>query len=151
MEKYNHLLEQIQLILEQKGNTGIQDIVDLLQKNISHYSWVGIYLVRNTMLHLGPWAGTHATEHTEIPIGQGICGAAVESGKTEVIPDVHADHRYLSCFLWTQSEIVVPIRYHGDIIGEIDIDSDRKDAFSADDERFLETIAEMLGPHVHMP
>lgn len=150
METYSPILDQIKLILEQKGKTGIQDIVDLLQQNISHYSWVGIYLVRGTMLHLGPWAGPNATEHTIIPIGQGICGAAAKTGKTEVIADVQTDDRYLSCFLSTQSEIVVPIKFNQKIIGEIDIDSDQKKAFTADDERFLKSVAEMISPHIHM-
>jgi len=71
-----------------------------------------------------------------------------QSTKTEVIADVHADKRYLSCFISTRSEIVVPIKKDGKIIGEIDIDSDKKDAFSEEDRVFLEKIADMLAEHI---
>ena len=124
------------------------DVVDFLYKNIDHYSWIGIYLVDGNDLVLGPWKGKQATEHTRIPIGKGICGSAAASGKTEIIPDVNADDRYLACFISTKSEIVVPIKKEGKILGEIDIDSDIKDAFTIADKEFLEKIADMLSEHI---
>ena len=126
----------------------LMDVVDYLYKNIDHYNWVGIYLVESNDLVLGPWMGKQATEHTRIPIGKGICGSAAVSGKTEIISDVNADDRYLACFISTKSEIVVPIKKKGMILGEIDIDSDIKDAFSIADKEFLERIADMLGKHI---
>jgi len=126
----------------------LKDVVDFLYKNIDHYSWIGIYLVDGNDLVLGPWMGKQATEHTRIPIGKGICGSAAASGKTEIIPDVNADDRYLACFVSTKSEIVVPIKKEGKILGEIDIDSDIKDAFTKADKEFLEKIADMLSEHI---
>lgn len=126
----------------------LAEVVDFLYKNFGHYSWVGIYLVEDDYLVLGPWKGLHATEHTRIPIGKGICGSAAASGKTEVIPDVNADSRYLSCFVTTKSEIAVPIKKNKKIIGEIDIDSDIKDAFTRKDVVFLKKVADMLGKHI---
>jgi GAF domain-containing protein len=112
------------------------------------YSWVGIYLVEGTMLVLGPWKGEYATEHTRIPIGKGICGSAARSGKTEVVSDVLKDSRYLSCFLSTRSEIVIPIKKKNKVIGEIDIDSDCPAAFTKADVVFLEKVADMLSQHI---
>lgn len=126
----------------------LKDIVDFLHDNFGHFSWVGIYLVEDNDLILGSWNGPHATEHTRIPIGQGICGSAAATGNTEVIPDVNADDRYLSCFVSTKSEIVVPIKKDEKIVGEIDIDSDKKDAFSKKDAEFLERVADMLSEHI---
>ena len=124
-----------------KGKDALQKIVDALSSGISHYSWIGIYLVEGRDLVLGPWRGKQATEHTRIPIGKGICGSAAESGKTEIIQDVGKDQRYLSCFRSTKSEIVVPIKTASGIIGEIDIDSDTSHAFTKEDRRFLEGLA----------
>ena len=76
-----------------------------------------------------------------IPVGQGVCGAAAASGKTEVVDDVNADPRYLACFASTRSEIVVPISREGRVIGEIDIDSDQPAAFGDADREFLERVA----------
>ena len=130
-----------ELILENEGSRILNDVVDFIYKNFDKYSWVGIYIVREDTLVLGPWKGKQATEHIQIPIGSGVCGSAVKSGKTELVPDVNNDDRYLACFVSTCSEIVVPIKKKGEVIGEIDIDSDVPNAFDNKDVIFLEKLA----------
>ena len=61
-----------------------------------------------------------------------------------VVDDVNADPRYLACSIETQSEIVVPIMRNGVVLGEIDIDSDAKAAFGAQDRALLEAVAANL-------
>ncbi|MGZ4256579.1 MAG: GAF domain-containing protein [Gaiellaceae bacterium] len=136
----SELLQEI----EKAGD--LQAAVDLLHERCEDYSWIGIYLVEGDDLVLGPWQGPQATEHVRIPVGQGVCGAAAASGKTEIVDDVNADPRYLACFPSTRSEIVVPIVREGRVVGEIDIDSDRPAAFGEDDRAFLERVAELLAP-----
>jgi L-methionine (R)-S-oxide reductase len=142
-------LEEIRGILDRGGDADevLHAVVDVLHDHFEHYSWVGIYLVEGDDLVLGPWKGPEATEHVRIPVGQGICGAAAESGRTEVVDDVNADPRYLACFPTTRSEIVAPIAHEGRVVGEIDIDSDRPAAFGADDRAFLERVAALISPH----
>ncbi len=123
-----------------------QRAVEFLSERFPHYSWVGIYWVDGSDLMLGPWTGPQATEHTRIPIGTGICGAAAASGETEIVDDVNADPRYLSCFASTRSEIVVPMFADGRVVGEIDVDGDEPAAFSTADARFLEEVAALLAP-----
>ena len=125
-----------------------QRAVDVLHERFPHYDWVGIYWVdaSGTMLDLGPWRGPEATEHTRIPIGTGICGAAAASGRTEIVDDVNADPRYLACFTTTSSEIVVPIEHEGVVVGEIDIDGTDPAAFGQADALFLEEVAALLAP-----
>jgi GAF domain-containing protein len=125
-----------------------QRAVEVLHDRFPHYDWVGIYWVSRdgTELVLGPWVGPEPTEHTRIPIGTGICGAAAASGTTEIVPDVNADPRYLACFASTQSEIVVPIFDGSEVVGEIDVDGSDRDAFDETDARFLEEIAALLAP-----
>lgn len=139
---------KIRDIISRNDNLLLTHVVEYLYENFENYSWVGIYLVEGNYLVLGPWKGPQATEHTKIPIGKGICGSAAASGKTEVISDVNLDYRYLSCFVSTKSEIVVPIKKDGKILGEIDIDSDKKNAFTIKDKEFLEKIADMLSLHI---
>ena len=119
-------------------------IVEYLHDGFPHYDWVGIYWVEGPDLVLGPWKGPAATEHTRIPIGKGVCGAAAASGKTEVVADVSKDPRYLACFTSTKSEIVVPIRAGTRVIGEIDIDARELGAFGPEDQQFLEAVAALL-------
>ena len=148
-DSYRGALEAIERIAnrETRGDDVLRQAVELLHDRFERYSWVGIYLVEGEDLVLGPWKGPQATEHVGIPIGQGICGAAAASGETEVVDDVNADERYLSCFVSTRSEIVVPIAFEGRVVGEIDIDSDTPAAFGGADRAFLERVALLVSPH----
>jgi len=145
---YEKALKDIDFLLSESKEKKIDMVVTYLHDHVAHYNWVGIYLIKSNMLKLGPWRGPQATEHTSIPIGKGVCGAAAKTGKTEIVDDVKNDDRYLSCFLSTRSEIVVPIKKGKKIIGEIDIDSDTPAAFTEHDKTFLETLADMLSEHI---
>lgn len=143
---YSHLLEEIRGVLA--GDDGLTAAVALLHERVAHFSWVGFYRLEENELVLGPWRGPAATEHVRIPIGQGICGAAAASGQTEVVDDVTGDGRYLACFPSTRSEIVVPVRRGGRVIGELDVDSDRSAAFGPADRRLLEHVAALIAARV---
>jgi GAF domain-containing protein len=119
--------------------------VRILHDDIPHYHWVGFYLLDGNELVLGPFAGK-PSPHTRIPLGRGICGAAAAEKTTIVVDDVNADPRYLACSVETKSEIVVPLMDGIDVLGEIDIDSDRLAAFGADDRQLLESVAALLAP-----
>jgi GAF domain-containing protein len=148
-DDYRSALEAVDRIVnrETEADEVLRRAVDVLHDRFDTYSWVGIYLVEGDDLVLGPWKGPEATEHVRIPIGQGICGAAAASGRTEIVDDVNADERYLACFVSTRSEIVVPIAYEGRVVGEIDIDSDRPAAFGPADREFLERVAQLVSQH----
>ncbi len=118
--------------------------VRLLHAHLPHYTWVGLYLLEGNELVLGPYVG-EPSPHTRIPLDRGLCGAAAREGVTIVVDDVRADPRYLACSLTTQSEIVVPIRAQGRVVGEIDVDSDQRAAFSTRDRALLEKLAGWLG------
>jgi L-methionine (R)-S-oxide reductase len=148
-DTFRGALEAVERILNRGGDADdiLRQVVEVLHDRCAHYSWVGIYLVEGDDLVLGPWKGPEATEHVRIAIGQGICGAAAASGRTEVVDDVNDDPRYLACFPSTRSEIVVPIAYQGRVVGEIDIDSDEPAAFTDADRVFLERVATLISPH----
>ncbi len=118
--------------------------VQLLHERFPKFDWTGIYLLEGDELRLHNFIGA-PSPHTRIPVGQGICGAAVAEQETIIVPDVNADPRYLACSVETKSEIVVPIYSEDRIVGEIDIDSHRPDAFHEHDRWYLERMAEQLG------
>ncbi len=142
---YETALSQIRRIVATtpRASTAAR-VVEFLHLEFPHYSWVGIYWVAGGDLVLGPWTGPQATGHTRIPIGTGVCGAAAASGRTEIVPDVSKDQRYLACFPSTRSEIVVPIVAGSEVVGEIDIDGKDLAAFGPADQEFLEAVAAML-------
>jgi len=141
---YKDAEQKILNFLKTKNLSILQDVVDLLYLLFDKYNWIGIYIIKDNNLILGPWRGIQATEHIKIPIGKGICGSAVKTGKTELINNVNNDNRYLACFTSTKSEIVVPIKRNNKVIGEIDIDSNKKDSFDHNDKEFLEKIVNNL-------
>ena len=141
--------------LSQKSATAdelMSAIVKLLHTRLTNYNWVGFYLLEQVpgsqpMLALGPFQGA-PTPHTRIPLNQGICGAAASSGQTVVVDDVAADPRYLSCSLETRSEIVAPVFVHGNVVGELDIDSHSPAAFQPEDRELVEYAATLVGKHL---
>lgn len=135
------------LASEQDATLAMQTTVQLLARHLPDYTWTGIYLLDGNELVLGPFVGK-PSPHTRIPLGRGICGAAAAEKATIIVDDVNADPRYLACSIETKSEIVVPIMLDGEVLGELDIDSDRKAAFGDHDQALLEKVAEQLAPRL---
>jgi len=123
-------------------------MVRLLHERMLKYNWVGFYMLepgaQPPMLALGAFEGA-MTPHTRIPLNQGICGAAASSGLTVVVDDVRKDSRYLACSLETKSEIVVPVFVHGQVAGELDIDSHFAAAFTPADQELVQHCAALVG------
>lgn len=109
------------------------------------FDWVGIYFLEGDQLVIGPHTGEYP-EHDRIPIGQGICGLAVQEDRDQVVEDVNSRSEYLACDPRTNSEIVALIRNEkGKIVGQIDIDSHIKGAFESSDIQEVQNVANRLG------
>ena len=126
-------------------NERLQEICNLLRLNVAHYDWVGFYFAdaNNKELHLGPFAGL-PTEHTMIQFGKGICGQVAESNETFLVNNVSEQDNYISCNIDVKSEIVVPIIVNGINIGQIDIDSNKLNAFSTEDQELLQWLTDEI-------
>jgi len=107
------------------------------------YTSVYLYMLHGSELVLEAYAGRN-TDHTRIPVGVGVCGTAVASGKDQNVPDVRAVENYLACNSWTRSELVVLIRRGSLILGQIDIDSDVPDPFTPEEEVAVKQVADAL-------
>lgn len=104
------------------------------------FDWTGFYrAVAPELLKIGPYQGGHGC--LVIPFSRGVCGAAARTRQTQLVPDVEAFAGHIACSSSTRSEIVVPvIGRAGRLIGVLDIDSDRPDAFTAADQAALERM-----------
>ncbi len=123
----------------------LRDAVVAIEAAGDAYDWVGIYLLEGDELVLHDYVG-RPTDHTRIEVGQGVCGTAVAENRNVNVADVHAIENYLACSLETASELVVLIRRpDGGIVGQLDLDSDRRAAFGVHDEAELGKIADWLG------
>ena len=107
------------------------------------YTSVYLYMLHGGELRLEAWSGRE-TEHTTIPVGKGVCGTAVATGKDQNVGDVRAISNYIACNTFTRSELVVLIRRGELILGQIDIDSDVPDPFGPAEESAVRRIADGL-------
>ena len=107
------------------------------------YTSVYLYMLHGDELVLEAFSGRQ-TDHTRIPIGVGVCGTAVATREDQNVPDVRAVGHYLACNAWTRSELVVLIRRGNLILGQIDIDSDVPDPFTAEEEAQVRKVADAL-------
>ena len=142
--KFQDLEPKVKAIVSQSDSSRddkLKNICQLLKDNVDYYDWVGFYFRNGEKeeLILGPYVGA-PTDHTVIPFGKGICGQVAVSNQNFVVPDVQAQDNYIACSFTVKSEIVIPLFVNGENIGQIDIDSNVLDPFTADDERFLEFV-----------
>ncbi len=107
------------------------------------YTSVYLYMLHGDALVLEAYAGRETT-HTRIPVGAGVCGVAVATGRDQNVPDVRAVGHYIACNAWTRSELVVLVRRGATILGQIDVDSDRPDPFTPEEEAEVRKVADAL-------
>lgn len=109
----------------------------------SPYTGVYLYMLHDGELVLEAHDG-RPTEHTRIPVGKGLCGKAVAERRDINEADVASAPGYLACSLETQSELIVLIRRHDEILGQIDIDSDVPAGFDDAEHAAVRTVADAL-------
>jgi L-methionine (R)-S-oxide reductase len=143
------MIEPDKLIAELERATSLQMIADTIRRS-SNYRWVGLYdvdhdagIIRNIV-----FSGPGAPAYPEFPITKGLTGVAVGERRTVNVGDVTADKHYLTAFGTTQSEIIVPIFDDAKrrVIGTIDIESERRDAFGGNIQELLERCAKAISP-----
>jgi GAF domain-containing protein len=140
-EIYRILLPQIkELISNEKDRIANMANVAAALKQAFGFFWVGFYLVKGDELVLGPFQGPVAC--TRIPFGKGVCGTALKERRTIIVPDVEQFPGHIACNSESKSEIVVPVFDNGEIIGVLDIDSDRLNAFDEIDAAYLGKLNE---------
>lgn len=139
---YSDLAKTIAALTE--GETDTVALMATLACEIHHaddrFDWTGFYRnVGNQTLKIGPYQGGHGC--LVIPFSRGVCGAAARTGEVQLVPDVDAFPGHIACASSTRSEIVLPVwDGSGALLGVLDIDSDRPDAFTQADADGLTAI-----------
>ena len=134
------LAEMVRDVPHQIGN--LAKAPALLYDTLSDLNWAGFYLMEDGRLVLGPFQGKVAC--VEIEVGKGVCGTAVEQNATMLVEDVHQFPGHIACDGASNSEIVVPIRKDGRVIGVLDIDSPKFSRFTEADQIGLEKFVQVL-------
>lgn len=118
----------------------------LLAQFLDDINWVGFYLYKNDKLILGPFMGLPAC--VEIKSGSGVCGTAVVTRSTQLVPNVHEFPGHIACDSITNSEIVIPIIINNEVYGVLDIDSPSLNRFTEVDKEYLEKFTTTLVKHL---
>lgn len=143
-EKYESLLPQLSALID--GETDlIANLANLSAalKEVFNWWWVGFYWIKNDDLVLGPFQGPIAC--TRIKLGKGVCGTAWKEAKSLLVPDVNAFAGHIACSSSSVAEIVVPVfDKQGQVIGVLDVDSERYDVLDEIDVPYLERISQLI-------
>jgi GAF domain-containing protein len=142
-DKYNALYPQIEALVE-----GETDMVANLAnvsaalKEMFDFLWVGFYTVKSDQLVLGPFQGTVAC--TRIPKGKGVCGTCWDTAAVQVVPNVDEFPGHIACSSASRSEIVLPLFHNAQVVGVMDIDSERLNEFDSTDVKELSKICRLI-------
>ena len=144
MEKYDLLARQIRELAQEEPwyVPFLSNVSALLWDALPDLNWAGFYLMRQGRLVLGPFQGKVACIH--IAVGKGVCGTAVAEDRVQRVPDVHQFPGHIACDSASNSEIVLPIRQNGQVVGVLDMDSPLLDRFTEADEKGLAQIVEEI-------
>ena len=142
-ETYKTLLAQVKAMVKDETDpvANMANVAALIQEAF-HFWWTGYYRVIGGQLVLGPFQGPVAC--TRIGFGKGVCGTSWKEHRSIVVEDVEQFPGHIACSSESRSEIVVPLYKGEEVIGVLDIDSERLATFDPTDQLWLEQIAEVV-------
>ena len=142
-EKYADLLPQIEAVIDGELDiiANMANVASMIQETFQFW-WTGFYRVIDNQLVLGPFQGPMAC--TRIKFGKGVCGTAWKEAQTIIVKDVDQFPGHIACSSASRSEIVVPLKVNGEVVGVLDIDSEKLSNFDSTDQKWLEKVAVLL-------
>jgi GAF domain-containing protein len=131
---------------ETDGVANMSNIAALLWEFLPDVNWTGFYRVVDGELVLGPFQGKAAC--IRIPFGRGVCGAAAQTGETQLVEDVHAFPGHIACDANSASELVVPVMRDGHVIAVVDLDSPSRGRFDHDDVLGIQSLVAIIADRI---
>ncbi|HEY2980503.1 MAG TPA: GAF domain-containing protein [Anaerolineales bacterium] len=128
-------------------------VTELIQKTF-HFYYVAIFTLEPNSKALRFRASASAPRKgrkkaaiaLDVELGQGLIGQSVESGDVSISDDVRADPRYrfIDSLPETRSEVVIPLKIEDRVLGVLDVQSNRRNAFHANDLLILNALADSV-------
>ncbi|MDL2252393.1 GAF domain-containing protein, partial [Odoribacter sp. OttesenSCG-928-J03] len=129
LTKYDRLYDQISqyVVTTEDIWARLATMEAVLHHKMQDYFWTGVYALVDGELIVRSYQGPVACQ--KLKKDTGVCWAAINSGKTLIVPDVEKFPGHIACNSATKSEIVVPLKdREGKIFACLDIDSDKLNA-----------------------
>ena len=145
---YRELADAAQAICADESDAvaNMANLSALIWQFVPQLNWAGFYRMIDGVLVLGPFQGKAAC--IRIALGQGVCGTAAQTGSTQLVRDVHAFPGHIACDAASQSELVVPVLRHGQVIAVIDLDSPQLARFDEEDAAGVEQLAQAISAFI---
>jgi sigma-B regulation protein RsbU (phosphoserine phosphatase) len=131
--------------------TSVLDLADLLEKipqliaRLTRFSAFSVYLLDEPRqeLHIAYAVGypQDVVRTLRLRVGQGVVGAAVEQGRPILVNDISKEPRFMGPLRNMVSQLAVPMRRKGRVIGALNLLSDTSGAFTDQDEALLRQFA----------
>lgn len=152
-ERYRQLCDAAQALTDGESDAiaNMANVAALIWEFLPNLNWAGFYRLLpqengEKALVLGPFVGRPAC--IRIPLGAGVCGTAAQTGKTQLVDDVHAFPGHITCDVDSRSELVVPVIRKGQVIAVIDLDSPEPSRFTSEDAQGLGKLAAILSDKI---
>ena len=148
---YESLAHQLEALLGDETDlvANLANTAALIWHTVPNINWAGFYLLREDELVLGPFQGKPAC--VRIAVGTGVCGTAVATDASVRVEDVHEFPGHIACDDASRSELVVPLRVDGRVVGVLDLDSPEKGRFTPADQDGCERLVRVLERSLSTP
>jgi GAF domain-containing protein/anti-sigma regulatory factor (Ser/Thr protein kinase) len=153
-QEISHHLEEVQILNKvAQATTSTLDFDEVIRRGITalygvrNFERINILLLeqgsQELCLHPALSESTILPRRADIriPLGQGVTGRVAATGRPLRVADVRQDPGYIAGYPDSRSELAVPLRIGDRVVGVLDVQSTRPDAFSEGDERLLSTLA----------
>ncbi len=144
--RYQRLFDQIKNLIDKSSNNPISNMATInavLHHKMEYFFWTGFYLLHDGKLQVGPYQGSLAC--INLAKDTGVCWAAINQNKSMVVPDVHAFPGHIACDSRSSSEVVVLLKNkQGEVVGVMDVDSEKPNSFDETDALWLEKIVGLV-------
>ncbi len=142
--RYKRIITQITELIPKTTDplARMSTITAVLHHKFDYFFWTGFYRIVDGELTVCCYQGSVAclvlAKHT------GVCWAAIDEKKTQIVPDVHRFPGHIACDSRSSSEIVVPVWQDNEIVAVLDVDSKSLNSFDEIDAEYLEKIVGLI-------
>ena len=143
--KYDRVINQLFELFKKTDDCDARmaTICALLYHKFEKNFWVGFYFLKNGELTVKCYQGPLACQ--VLAKDKGVCWAAINEKRSIIVPDVEKFPGHIACDSRSKSEIVIPVKdENGEILGVLDIDSDKLDSYCETDLAALEKIVKLI-------
>lgn len=143
--RYERIYKQLKELMPKSDDkyARMSTIIAVLHHKMDCYFWTGYYFLKGEKLIVGQYQGPVACQ--ELAKDTGVCWAAINQQKAQVVPDVEKFPGHIACDSRSKSEIVIPLEDgNGKIYGVLDIDSNEYNSFDETDREALNKILTLI-------